>query len=180
MTPGPSRETVAGQVYNDLRNLARRHGRPTDELFELYLLERVLYRLSASAHRDRLVVKGGMLLAAYDLRRQTRDIDLQASIGDTDRDTVAELIRQICAIKVDDGLEFDLPALATTTIREGDKYEGVRARVPVELAGARLVFRIDVNFGDPITPAPVTLAYPSLLTEPFDIVGYPPCWPRSW
>jgi hypothetical protein len=43
----------------------------------------------------------------------------------------------------------------------------------IELSGARLVFCIDVNFGDPITPAPVILAYPSLLTEPFDIVGYP-------
>jgi predicted nucleotidyltransferase component of viral defense system len=163
---------VAGRVYNDLRNLARRRGRPTDELFELYLLERVLYRLSASTHRDRLVVKGGMVLAAYQLRRQTRDIDLQSRAGGDDEATVAELIRQVCEIEVDHGLEFDLARLVTSRIRQGDRYEGVRVRVPVALAGARLVFRIDVSFGDPITPAPVTLVYPSLLTEPFDILGY--------
>ncbi len=32
---GPSRATRAGEVFNDLRNLARRTGRPTDELLTL-------------------------------------------------------------------------------------------------------------------------------------------------
>ncbi len=60
----PSRDTAPGRAYLDLQARARREGRPTDELFVLYVLERFLYRLSLSELRDRLVLKGGMLLAA--------------------------------------------------------------------------------------------------------------------
>lgn len=74
----PSRDSKAGQVYLDLQAKARREHRPTDELFEMYVLERFLYRLSLSAYRNRLVLKGGMLLAAFDDRRPTRDVDLLA------------------------------------------------------------------------------------------------------
>lgn len=33
--------------------------------------------------------------------------------------------------------------------------------------------KVDVNVGDPVTPAPVEVAYPALLDEPFTMVGYP-------
>jgi transposase InsO family protein len=46
--PNPARDTVAGRVYNDLRNLARLSGRGTDELMLGYVLERFLYRVSVS------------------------------------------------------------------------------------------------------------------------------------
>ena len=74
----PSRATTSGRAYLDLLARARREGRPADELLTLYVLERFLYRLSVSAHRDRLVLKGGMLLSAFGRRRPTRDIDLLA------------------------------------------------------------------------------------------------------
>ena len=48
--PGPARDTVAGRIYNDLRNLARRTGAPTDQVMLEYVLERFLYRLAASTH----------------------------------------------------------------------------------------------------------------------------------
>jgi hypothetical protein len=30
--PNPTRDTTAGRIYNDLRNLARRNGAPTDQV----------------------------------------------------------------------------------------------------------------------------------------------------
>jgi hypothetical protein len=54
---GADRHTAAGRVYLDLRARARREGRGTDELLVLYVLERFLYRLSISAHRDRCCSK---------------------------------------------------------------------------------------------------------------------------
>jgi hypothetical protein len=30
--PNPARETTAGRIHNDLRNLARRSGAPTDQV----------------------------------------------------------------------------------------------------------------------------------------------------
>ncbi|GAA5050248.1 hypothetical protein [Streptomyces similanensis] len=38
----PARDTIAGRVYNDLRNLARRTSRSTDEVMVEYVLERFL------------------------------------------------------------------------------------------------------------------------------------------
>lgn len=50
MSPQPRRDTTAGRVHNDLRNLARREGRATDELFQLYLLDPITSDLFRSAH----------------------------------------------------------------------------------------------------------------------------------
>lgn len=173
MSPQPPRDSTAGRVYNDLRNLARDHRRPTDELFQLYLLERFLYRLAHSPLRHQLVLKGGMLLAAYQLRRPTQDVDVQAQGLANNVREVAELIRQVCAIETDDGLTFYVDDLAAEAIREGASYEGVRVRLPVSLGPARLRFRVDLNFGDPITPAPIEIAYPQLLGGEFRLMGYP-------
>lgn len=66
----PTRDTTAGRVYNDLRNLARRNSRSTDEIMVEYVLERFLYRLSASPlGREHFVLKGGLLLAQFGARR---------------------------------------------------------------------------------------------------------------
>jgi hypothetical protein len=50
--PQPARDTLAGQVYNDLRNLARRESRSTDQIMVEYVLERFLYRMSRSSRQD--------------------------------------------------------------------------------------------------------------------------------
>lgn len=74
----PNRATTAGRTYLDLQNLARRQHRPTDELHQLFALEGFLDRLTRSDYADQLVLKGGALLAAYDARRPTRDVDIAA------------------------------------------------------------------------------------------------------
>ncbi|TFD24272.1 hypothetical protein [Cryobacterium sp. TMS1-13-1] len=65
----PTRETPAGRAYNDLRNLAKRDGRAPVEYFTLYALEGVLTRLSVSAHPEKFVLKGGVLMAAFAAHR---------------------------------------------------------------------------------------------------------------
>jgi len=169
----PSRDTTAGRVYLDLRARARRDGRGTDELLALYVLERFLYRLSISAHRDRLVLKGGMLLAAFDQRRPTRDVDLLATATPNDVDTVAALVREVVTVDVDDGVVYEPERLTARTIREQDQYAAVRVVVPSRVGRAQQPLRVDVNVGDPVTPAPVEISYPALLGEPFRLVGYP-------
>jgi hypothetical protein len=169
----PTRDTTAGRVFLELRARARREGRPTDELLVLYVLERFLFRLARSEHRRRLVLKGGMLLAAFDERRPTADVDLLARQTSNDADTVAALVRDVLAIEVDDGVVFEPDALRAQVIRDADPYTGVRITVPARIAQAQHPLRVDVNVGDPVTPAPVEVAFPALLTEPFPVVGYP-------
>ena len=44
----------------------------------IYVLERFLARLAESEYADRFILKGGMLLAAWDARRATVDADFLA------------------------------------------------------------------------------------------------------
>jgi|AntDryMetagUQ889_1029465.scaffolds.fasta_scaffold14999_1 predicted nucleotidyltransferase component of viral defense system len=169
----PSRHTSAGRAYLDLRALARRDGRPTDEVLVLFVLERFLYRLSLSAHRERLVLKGGMLLAVFEERRPTRDVDLLARATRNNVETVVALIRDVLAVEADDGVVFDTAGLTARVIREGEIYAGVRIVVPARVDRARHPLRVDVNVGDPVTPAPVEVDFPALLAEPFRVVAYP-------
>ena len=69
-------------------------------------MEGLLARVAASRYRDDFVLKGGVLLAAFSLRRPTRDIDLQATGIANDPTTVLTRVTDIAAIDTDDGLTF--------------------------------------------------------------------------
>jgi len=166
---------VAGSRYLALRKLARVQGRTTAELLQLYALEGFLVRLPKSPHRDRLILKGGMLLAAFDLRRPTRDLDFLALRTDNDELAVRQLVLDVASVDHDDGLVFHLDTLTSSIIRDQDVYPGIRVRLRAGLATANLILQADVNVGDPVVPGPRATTVPTLLeTEPLEILGYPP------
>lgn len=174
MPPNPHNDTTAGRVFNALRNLARRQGRSTDELLVLYVLERFLFRVSRSPYADRLVLKGGLLLAAYDARRATRDVDLLATHLAADEQRVVAWVGEIAAIDIDNGVVFHVERAHATSIRTADQYAGVRVVSPAGIGRARVNLALDVNFGDPVTPAAVSTPYPQLLAaDAFTLWGYP-------
>lgn len=168
-----TKETEAGRRYLDLQRKAKSTGRPTDELIQLYALEGFLDRLARSAHADRFVLKGGVLLAALDARRPTRDIDLVARALENGTEYVLLLIREIAAIAIDDGLVFDTEHATAETIREDDHYSGVRVTLGGELSRAAIRLHVDVNVGDPIWPEPQEVRFPRLLDGTLLIRGYP-------
>jgi len=77
-TPPPTRATVDGRAYLYLRAMAKKSGRANEEYLRLYALEGFLLRLASSASSQDFILKGGVLLAAYQLRRPTADIDFAA------------------------------------------------------------------------------------------------------
>ena len=170
----PNRQTAAGQAYLDLRRLAKKTRRPTEELLVLYALEGFLDRLTQSPHCDQFVLKGGVLLAAYDSRRATRDIDFAARAVRNDAEEVMSVIAEIMRQPVDDGITFNAESLRAQTIREDDEYAGVRVTATASLSTATLHFHLDINVGDPIWPGPQVVSLPRLLrNEPIRILGYP-------
>jgi hypothetical protein len=173
VSEGPNRDTPAGRAYLDLQNLARKQRRPTDELHQLYALEGFLTRLVASPHADKFVLKGGVLLAAYDTRRPTRDVDMQAHALTNGADTILKVVEEIAAQPSIDGLQFDAASATAEVIRDQDEYTGVRVTLTGRLSAARITMHIDVNVGDPIWPAPNPVALPRLLGGHIDIDGYP-------
>ncbi len=174
MNDRPTRATTAGQRYLDLRRLASQTGRATDELQQLYALEGFLDRLGRSRHARRLVLKGGVLLAAYDARRPTRDIDFSANASAGDIEAIRALVIDIAAIGLDDGLFFDMSSPTAEPIREEEPYSGVRVTLQVSLASFTARFHVDINVGDPVWPAPGPVRLPRLLGgEPLEVIGYP-------
>lgn len=146
----------------------------TAELLQLYVLESFLRRLIRSPHDEKLVLKGGMLMAAFDLRRATRDVDLLALRTDNDPAIVGHLIAEIASIEIDDGVLFLPDTITTDLIRDDDIYPGVRVSLDARLATARIKFSVDLNVGDPVVPAPIRTAVPLLLgDEPIAVLAYP-------
>jgi hypothetical protein len=167
------RDSVSGRAYLDVQNLARRTKRPTAELLHAYALEGFLARLTCSPEAGSLVLKGGVLLAAFAARRPTRDIDLAVRDLPGEVDDVLALVRRIAAVAVDDGLVFAPEAASASSIRDEDQYAGVRVSLPCVLASARIRFHVDVNVGDPIWPAPGLVDLPRVLGGTLRITGYP-------
>lgn len=173
MTPRPTRATEAGRTYLDLQNLARRNGRPTEELHQLYVLECFLDRLAQSPYADRFVLKGGVLLAAYEMRRPTRDVDLRAERLAATPQAVLDAVCAIAAHPIEDGLIFDVAQARAEVIRDEDEYNGVRVVMTVHLASARMLFHVDVNVGDPVIPRPRNVVLPRLRGGVLSLLGYP-------
>lgn len=168
-----SRDSTAGRVYNDLQREARSAGRPVQEIFQLYILEAFLERLSRSVYRDRLVLKGGVLLAAFGERRPTRDVDFQAQAVDNETEAIRDLVIEVASIEVDDGVEFDTETADAVVIRDEDLYAGVRVSMAASLARAKHRFHVDVNVGDPIKPPADDVEIPRLLGGTISLRGYP-------
>ena len=174
MKSKPTHADLAGSRYLALQRLARAQKRPTAELLQLYVLESFLRRLVRSRHDPSLVLKGGMLLAAFDLRRATRDVDVLALRIDNDPAAVQHLIIDVTSVETDDGVEFLPDTITAAVIRDDDVYPGVRASLEARLATARLKFSVDFNVGDPVVPAPIRTAIPVLLEDkPIEVLAYP-------
>lgn len=165
-------ERTPQRAYLDLQKLARDQGRPTQQLFELYIHERFLARLATSRFADQFVLKGGMLLAVLDVRRATRDADLLARGLAGNESNLRTVVSEIAEVAMADGVSFDTTTISITPIREGAEYEGVRLALPASLGGAELKLRLDLSFGDPVEPQ--RIHYPTLLDDrDFRLLGYP-------
>lgn len=69
---------LGASVRQRFLNQARAQERPFQELLQYFAMERFLYRLSQSRHAESFILKGALLLTAWQcpLSRATRDIDL--------------------------------------------------------------------------------------------------------
>jgi hypothetical protein len=139
----------------------------------LYILETFLDRLSRSTDCHTLVLKSGVLLAAFGERRPTRDIDLQANALNNDAEVVRQRIVGIAAIELEDGVKFETGSATAEVTRDEGAYTGVRASMTATLLPARHRFHVDVNIGDPISPAPREVRLPRLLGGEIKVNGYP-------
>jgi len=157
---------IAASVRARLLNLAKAEGSDFNQVLVRYTLERLLYRLSQSAHADRFVLKGALLFTLwYDMaHRPTRDADL-LGFGPSDLASIGQMFRDIAAVAAHDGIVFEPASVKVEDIRKEAGYGGARVLITGELAKARCRAQVDIGFGDAVTPGPVQAVFPVLLAD---------------
>lgn len=162
------------ETYLALRKIARDSGGAFADVLMRYKLERTLARVAAGPYGDRVVLKGGLVLAAYSARRPTKDIDsLLRDLALTEQ-TVRDFCAAIAGQRADDGLDYDLDTLKITEIREDATYTGYRATMRCVLFTDTQPVSFDFSTGDPVAPPAQNVVLPAVLGDDVTILGYRP------
>jgi len=159
---------VAASVRQRLLKIIRETGDDANLVWTRYATERLLYRLSVSEYARDFILKGAMLFMAWTGQsyRPTVDMDF-LSHGVASGERLTGVFRNVCAVEVQpDGLEFDANSVKASQIREEQEYQGQRITLMAFLGKARISIRVDVGFGDVVTPKARLIIYPTLLDLP--------------
>ncbi|MCL6620241.1 nucleotidyl transferase AbiEii/AbiGii toxin family protein [Thermomonas hydrothermalis] len=153
-------------IRQRLLNHAKATGEEFQRTLDRYAVERLLYRLSISRHRDDFLLKGAMLFRHWfeQEHRPTRDADF-LGFGAPDPARIEAIISELCELELDDGLAFDLASLRVSEIRETAHYHGLRVNLRARLGTAECLIQWDIGFGDAVTPGPEDAKLPTLLDD---------------
>lgn len=172
--------SAGDEVFRRLQSAARSvaaktgTGAPTQEYLIRHTLESFLERLTRTTHAEDFVLKGGILLVAYGVRRPTKDADANAVGADVTAEHLIAVVHDIAAVETDDGVVFDLDSISVQEIRERADHPGFRVRVGVSIGPWKGTVAWDVSTGDPIVPAPRQVRIDRVLGEPIVLLGYAP------
>ena len=147
-----AREGLARSLQAKLSQHAKRIGADPNLVLTRYAVERYLYRLSRSAHTEKFVLKGALLMFAWmgDTFRPTRDADM-LGFGDVSPESLAKIFAEVCAVPVEpDAMTYLADTLRLEPIRLDDDYGGHRATLMARMGAARLRVQVDIGVGDAI------------------------------
>jgi predicted nucleotidyltransferase component of viral defense system len=173
MTSGKLKN-LAKSVRARLLNIARQTDKPFEELLVLYGLERFLFRLSQSVHKDNFILKGGLLLIGMGVpqARPTRDIDFLGLISGN-IEAVSRTVQEIGSIDIEDGMVYDFSQLTNEPMSPNSDYPGIRFKFLGRLGRTRIPMQVDIGFGDRVVPAAKEMSFRTLLDmEPPVIRSY--------
>lgn len=165
-------KNIGAAIRQRLLNKARQEKRPFNELLQYYAMERFLYRLSISPHKDGFILKGALMLRVWNSpqARPTMDIDLLGRTSNEETRIVKQ-VREILTVGVDfDGIVFHVDSVRSEPITEQADYKGVRVLFKGLLDTARITMQLDIGFGDVILPEPERLTFPVILDSPPPII----------
>lgn len=164
MTP---KANPAASVRARLLNRAKADKAEFQLILTRFALERLLYRLSRSAHRDQFLLKGALLFDLWfdEPHRPTRDADF-LGFGSSDIPRIEKIFRDICEVPApEDGMVFDPASVKGQEIRKEANYSGIRITLLATLDGAECPVQADIGFGDAVTPGPEDTDYPVYLDD---------------
>lgn len=173
----PPLKNIGASVRARLTDYARQQNENAQLVMTRFAIERLIYRLAQSGHRDQFILKGAMLFSLWAPvpYRSTGDLDLLGQ-GDPAPERMAAIFKALCDLTVaDDGVIYDAVSVRAESARDDEDYRGVRVALTATMANARLPIQIDIGFGDAVTPQAAEVTYPSLLDFPPAVMrAYPP------
>lgn len=159
-------KNVGASVQAKLKNLSKTVDLDVPSLLRRYVQERLLYRMSVSDEANNFVLKGGLLMAAYNngnLMRPTEDIDFSGVSPEGNVERLRTALLTVLALDVpDDGVEFIMDTMNIKKDRTGI-VPGGKITMYAKVGTARVELKIDVGFGNPVTPDVRMIEFPSLL-----------------
>ena len=161
------------QLKGQIRSFAGKRNLQSQEVLQMFLLERVLDRLSKSRYKDNFILKGGLLISSMVgiNERTTMDIDTTVTGINMEEDEIEKTIREILKIDVGDGIEFIFDKLEP--IREDDDYNNFRAYFIAHYGKIANKMKIDITTGDEITPGAVEYSYRTILdNDEINVMAY--------
>ncbi len=135
-----------------LQTIAKEKGIPFNACWKQFLLERFLARLGRSAHADKLIFKGGFLLAfLMRIGRETVDLDFLLTRMKSGKETLEKISKEIAAISLDDGFTFSFAGIELLS-QPHMGYPGYRIALNTLFAKMKDRIYIDVGVGDSVEP----------------------------
>ena len=155
----------ATAVKAKIKNKAGGDSDKSQTILRIYLMERLLERVSLSQYRDNFVLKGGLLvssLVGVDMR-STMDVDTTVKSLPMNKKSVQKILEEIMAIEVEDGVSFRISKVQD--IMEGHEYEGLRFMIECSMDRLKQTIKIDISTGDEITPGAIEYKLPLIIED---------------
>lgn len=114
-------------VKDPPKNIAKETGKDFNFVSIQYLQERFLARVGQSTHRQNLILKGALLLLAYNIPvvRPSKDIDFKGAETPNDLNQIQSLIHDVAKAELKDGVKFYPEKMDIDRITEDSEYEGL-------------------------------------------------------
>ena len=149
-----------------INNISKEKKVAPQSVLQVYMLERLLERISVSKYKDNFILKGGMLISAIlgMSSRSTMDMDTTVKGFELTEESATKILKEICAIELDDDITFTMNKIEL--IREEDDYNGYRATFEAKFKNAMpVIFKIDITTGDAITYKEIEYDYNLMLED---------------
>ena len=155
----------ATAVKAKIKNKAGGDSDKSQIMLRIYLMERLLERVSLSQYRDNFVLKGGLLVSSMvgvDMR-STMDVDTTVKSLPLNKRSAQKILEEIIAVKLEDGVAFRITKVQD--IMEGHEYEGVRFMIECTMDKLKQTIKVDISTGDEITPRAVAYKLPLIIED---------------
>lgn len=138
-----------------LKHIAKKENRSFQEIWKLFLLERLLVRLGRSHYSRQLIFKGGLLLSYYIMiGRETSDIDLLARHIQAESTYIKHILTEICAQKINDNILMTVESVEELA-HSHMNYPGYRAKIQAHYGVMKDRIQIDIGIGDSVDPVEI-------------------------